>query len=105
MREICQSALKQDNSTWDETTRTGVLELIEMLYRGRESVRIDIDGFHAHTMELNFMKRQWYVNLHTGKCRMEHHHWAKGGGNRIAIGRKRFDSVKAMTDYILEKLW
>lgn len=94
-----------DTDAWNKTTRKEVMDLIEMLYSGRESISIDHNYEHENRMELSFMRRKWYVNMLTGECRMEHRQLADDHIMRIVTDTESFDSVKAMKDYILEKLW
>jgi hypothetical protein len=59
---------------WDEKTRDAVFNIINLLFCCGICVEIDHTYVYEDTDEilLNFLKRQWYIGLKTGKCYMVH---------------------------------
>lgn len=85
---------------WDEKTRDAVFNIINLLFCCGICVEIDHTYAYEDTDEilLNFLKRQWYIGLKTGKCYMVHR--TLGDHCKLVEDREDFKSVEDMTLFI-----
>ena len=89
----------KENKYWEnKTVAKGILQLMATLCHCDVYFTVDPKWGNTDTMRLCFLKRQWFIDMHTGKCYMIHSHLGNNG--EIVNDRTDFETVADMTNSI-----
>ena len=63
----------KENKYWEnKTVAKGILQLMATLCQCDVYFTVDPNWGNTDTLRLCFLKRQWFIDVHTGKCYMIH---------------------------------